>query len=137
MKKSFYDHFEYSMNSVGLTAPKSLFETQAKAVATVAAIVAVVDKFGTTVTVAELVGAGVLAEKLIVVGACGAAFYAGACVGALFYAIGQYSAENFWASSKATSIRSIEKRAKKLGLKITGPTFVATRHHIVSSRGMA
>lgn len=136
-KRTFYEHFEFSMNSVGLTAPKSLFETQATAIATVSTIVAVVDKFGKAVTVAELVGAGALAEQLVVVGSCGAAFYAGACIGALIYASSQIASEHFWSKGENVSIKSLQSKASRLGIKASGKTMVAAKHHVSTMKHIA
>ena len=91
--KTFYDYFKENMEALGLPCPKTLFGTLTSATATTGAIVAVVEKFGTSVTIGELIGAGVLSEALLVVGGVSAAFYAGACVGSLAVATGQTLAD--------------------------------------------
>jgi hypothetical protein len=88
--KSFYYYFKENMNALGLPAPESLFGNVASAAANTTAIVAAVEKFGSGVTISELVGAGTLSEGLIVVGGCTAAFYVGACIGSLAVATGKY-----------------------------------------------
>src|SRR5687767_1314668 len=54
-KKTFYEYFKESMDSVLLPAPDSLFNTVVTATATIGGIIAVVEKFGTSVTVSELI----------------------------------------------------------------------------------
>lgn len=86
----FYEYFKENMEGLGLTAPPaSLFGTQQLAVATLTAILANIDKFGTRVTVMEIAGAATKLEKLAVVGAVGASFYAGAVIGSLAVATGR------------------------------------------------
>ena len=88
--KTFYAYFKENMEGLGLPAPESLFSTVAAAVGTISAMVAVLEKYGENVTVAELVGTGSAAsEYLLVVGACSAAFYVGACIGSLAVATGK------------------------------------------------
>jgi hypothetical protein len=88
-QRTFYSYFKENMEAMGLPAPDTLFGKLSLATATTSAIVGAVEKFGTAVTVKELVGAGILSEKLLVIGACSAAFYAGACVGSLAVATGR------------------------------------------------
>jgi hypothetical protein len=127
-KRSFYDYFRESMQSVGLDAPQSVFSTQEKAVATVSLISGAIAKFGTGVTVAELIGAGVLTEKLLVVGTLSACFYLGACIGALAYATGQWTSENLWASNSShPSPGEILSFATRHGITIPQNQVVATR----------
>ncbi|NOZ70117.1 MAG: DUF4157 domain-containing protein [Deferribacteres bacterium] len=88
--KGFFDYFKSCMDSLGLPTPSSLFSTITTATATISAINAAVTKFGTSVTIGELIGAGVLSEKLIAVGGLTASFYLGACIGCLATATGEY-----------------------------------------------
>jgi len=86
----FYKYFKENMEDLGLTAPpESLYGTQALAISTISVILACIDKFGTRVTMMEVVGAGTRLEQLAVVGALGAAFYAGAAIGSLAVATGR------------------------------------------------
>lgn len=78
----FYQHFKEDMDALGLAAPETLFANATPALATATALATQIDKFGSKVTLMEIVGAGTRLEKLAVVGACSAAFYAGAVVGA-------------------------------------------------------
>jgi hypothetical protein len=86
----FYKYFKENMEGLGLTPPpESLYGTQALAISTISAILAYIDKFGTKVTVMEMIGAGTKLEKLTVVGSLGAAYYAGAVIGSLAVATGR------------------------------------------------
>lgn len=86
---TFYDYFRENMESLGLPAPASLYGNLTTALGTAATISAFVDKYGTRVTVRDLVGAGLRADKLMVAGAVSASFYAGAVVGSLAVATGR------------------------------------------------
>lgn len=99
--KSFYQNFEYSMNSLGLPAPKTLFGTFSTATANISVLVAAYNITGASVTIGELVLAGTLSEVLVGVAALGAAFYIGACIGALIYAAQR---ELFAKDQSATSL---------------------------------
>ena len=90
IQKTFYGYFKENMESLGLPAPDTLFGTLATATATISAIVASVEKFGTAVTIGELIGAGILSEKLLAIATLSAAYYAGACLGSLAVATGRY-----------------------------------------------
>ena len=86
----FYNYFKENMEGLGLTAPpESLFGTQQLAISTIAAILAFIDKFGTKVTVMEMVRAGTRLEQLSMIGALGASYYAGAAIGSLAVATGR------------------------------------------------
>jgi hypothetical protein len=85
----FYEYFRENMADLGLAAPDTLFGTQQLAVGTIATILGCVDKFGTRVTVGELIGAGTKLELLAAVGAVAAAFYVGAAIGSLAVAAGR------------------------------------------------
>lgn len=86
---NFYKYFKENMSALGLPAPESLFGTVQTTLGTVTVLLGLIDKFGTRVTVAELIGAGTKLEKLGVVAACSAAFYAGAVIGSLAVATGR------------------------------------------------
>jgi len=86
----FYNYFKENMEDLGLTAPpESLFGTQQLAISTIAVILAFIDKFGTKVTVMEMLNAGTRLEQLSTLGALGAAYYAGAAIGSLAVATGR------------------------------------------------
>jgi hypothetical protein len=85
----FYQYFKENMESMGLPAPATLFGSLTSAVATATTILSQIDKFGKTVTVAEIVGAGSRLEQLAVLGACSAAFYVGAVIGSIAVATGR------------------------------------------------
>jgi hypothetical protein len=84
--KDFATNFKNCMSTMGMPAPTELFGTYEKALASAALITVAVEKFGTAVTVAELVGAGLLSEVFLVIGACGAAAYLGVCGGCVITA---------------------------------------------------
>jgi hypothetical protein len=86
----FYQYFKENMEALNLAPPaESLFATQALAVATINTFVAFVDKFGTRVTVLDVIYAGKRLEQLSVVGTMGAAYYTGALIGSLAVATGR------------------------------------------------
>ncbi|MBQ5949914.1 hypothetical protein [Massilia sp. ST3] len=85
----FYKYFKENMDALGLPAPESLFGSVQSTVGTVTVLLGSIDKFGTKVTVGELIGAGTRLEKLGVVAACSAAYYAGAVIGSLAVATGR------------------------------------------------
>lgn len=85
----FYQYFKENMESLGLPAPASSFGTLQTAVGSAAAIVGHIDKFGTRVTIRELIGAGTRLEGLAVVASCTAAFYVGAVIGSIAVATGR------------------------------------------------
>ena len=103
--KGFYGYFNENMEALHLPAPYGLFGTLTTATATIGAMVKLVEKFGTRVTVAELIktlpgavagaGGGAVgiatgaSECLLVAGAVSAAYYVGACIGSLAVATGK------------------------------------------------
>lgn len=106
MAKTFYEHFKYSMDSLGMPAPASLYASFTTAASTVGAFVAALKTVGAGATMGELmVSAGMVGgsaaglaaagEVLAAIGGVVAAAYVGACIGALAYATGQYTSENW------------------------------------------
>ncbi|MBT1072779.1 hypothetical protein [Pelotalea chapellei] len=89
MANNFYSYFRQNMESMNLPAPENLFGTLGLAVASAKTILSEIDKFGPTVTVAELIVAGTKLEILGVIGACSAMFYAGAVIGSIAVATGR------------------------------------------------
>lgn len=86
----FYKYFKENMEALGLVPPpQSLFGTQQLAIGTISTILGCIDKFGTRVTMMEVIGAGSKLEQLAVVGAVGASYYAGALIGSLAVATGR------------------------------------------------
>lgn len=86
----FYKYFKENMEALGLAPPpETLFGTQQLAVTTISAILAYIEKYGTKVTMLEMVGAGSRLEQLATLGALGAAFYVGAAIGSLAVATGR------------------------------------------------
>lgn len=76
-KGDFYRYFEENMNALGLSAPKSLFESAEKATATAIVMISTLEHLGKHATIAELVGATTKLEKLMVAGSFIAAGYVG------------------------------------------------------------
>lgn len=89
MAKNFYSYFKQNMESMGLPAPENLYGTIGVALATATTILTQIDKFGTTVTVAELIGAGTALEVFGVMASCSAAYYVGAVIGSIAVATGR------------------------------------------------
>ncbi len=65
----FYKYFKENMDGLGLATPESLFSNSQLAVSTASTLLALIDKFGKKVTVAEMIGAGTTIEKLTALGA--------------------------------------------------------------------
>jgi len=107
----FYKYFKENMEALGLTAPpESLYGTQALAISTISTILGFIDKFGTNVTVMELVRAGTRLEQLTVLGTLEAAYYAGAAIGSLAVATGR-------TISGGTSLADVLFEASKCGFE--------------------
>lgn len=85
----FYKYFKENMDSLGLPAPQGLFGTAQAAIAHCAIFVAHIDKFGTRITVRELIKAGTRLEKLGVIATVSASFYVGAVIGSIAVAAGR------------------------------------------------
>ena len=85
----FYKYFKQNMDSLGLPAPEGLFFTLQAAIANSAIFIAHIDKFGTKVTIRELIKAGTRMEKLGVVATLSASFYVGAVIGSIAVATGR------------------------------------------------
>ena len=85
----FYKYFKENMDSLGLPAPEGLFGIAQAAIANCAIFIAHIDKFGTKLTVRELIRAGTRLEKLGVVAALSASFYVGAVIGSIAVATGR------------------------------------------------
>ena len=86
---NFYSYFKENMLSMGLPAPETLFGTLQAAVANATIIISQIDKFGSTVTIGELMAAGTKLEALGTITACSAAFYVGAVIGSIAVATGR------------------------------------------------
>ena len=103
---SFYDYFKESMDSLGLPAPTSLFNTLQTATANISAMLATITKLGKSATIVEVIGTAtgktLALDVIAALAGVTAAFYVGACVGALAYASGQFLRDNLWTSNDAT-----------------------------------
>ena len=130
---SWGDNFRFSMESVGLSVPNSLFSTQEKAVATINSILGAIKTFGTRVTIAELVKSGTISQAFVIVGACSAAFYIGAAIGAAAYATGQWTADNLWAVNPSTgSLEKVVNDALILGISVPRQIALQSQRSAVS-----
>ena len=108
-QKTFGEYFRENMNALGLPAPNSLFGTAATATATIKTLSDLVIKFGTRVTLLELLrtvpALATGASELSTLGSAAlATFYLGACIGSLAVATGQvtsggYSISDLFASA--------------------------------------
>lgn len=125
--KTFYEHFKFSMESLGLKVPMGVFGTVSSASGAIKILSGLVAKYGTRVTVAEVAlavpagagGAAVLSQIALVVSNCALAFYVGACIGALAYATGEWSSERLWANNTISGAQ-IQSVARKHGIPIDG-----------------
>jgi len=112
MSSKFYEYFKENMDGLGLDAPETLFGSLGTAYGTLQTLVSAIDKFGTRVTVLEVIGASTQVEALIAVGAVSAAGYAGACIGSFAVATGR-------TLSGGTSIADVMETASAYGLNRT------------------
>lgn len=85
----FYKYFKENMDALSLYAPENLYGSVATAQATISGLLGYIDKYGTKVTVLEMVGAGTNLERLATVGAVQGAYYVGATIGSLAVATGR------------------------------------------------
>ena len=135
----FYDYFKESMDSLGLPAPTSLFNTLQTATANISAMLATITKLGKSATIVEVIGTStgkVLALDVIAaLAGVTAAFYVGACVGALAYASGQFLRDNLWTSNDATW--QIVHRANALGLVVNQDIVLALSHQLPQRKDLS
>ena len=130
MTKSFKEHFEFSMNSVGMPVPSGWFDTSKTAASTISALLTAATSLGAKATVTELVivasvgvkyGAGVAVAKGALVGIGGvlASFYIGCCIGALIYATQMTLMDNFSLADAQISV--ILNQAGRYGIAVPVP----------------
>lgn len=135
----FYDYFKESMDSLGLPAPTSLFNTLQTATANISAMLATITKLGKSATIVEVIGTStgkVLALDVIAaLAGVTAAFYVGACVGALAYASGQFLRDNLWTSNDGTW--QIVHRANALGLVVNQDIVLALSHQLPQRKDLS
>ena len=86
---SFYRYFKENMDGLGLPAPESLFGSLGAATGNASVILGAIEKFGTRVTVGEIIGAATKLEVLGAIAACSAAYYVGAVIGSIAVATGR------------------------------------------------
>lgn len=85
----FYKYFKENMDALHLPAPENLYGSVATAQANISGMLAYIDKFGTRVTVLEMIGAGTNVELFATAGALQGAIYIGAAIGSLAVASGR------------------------------------------------
>ena len=136
---SFYDYFKESMDSLGLPAPTSLFNTLQTATANISAMLATITKLGKSATIVEVIGTAtgkaLAVDVIAALAGVTAAFYVGACVGALAYASGQFLRDNLWTSNDATW--QIVHRANALGLPVNQDIVLALSHQLPQRKDMS
>ncbi|AKJ28820.1 hypothetical protein [Caldimonas brevitalea] len=79
----FFDYFRENMEALNLPAPKEMYGNVTLALGSVTALEMYIQKYGSKVTVRELLGAGLRADKLVTLGAMQASYYLGAVIGSL------------------------------------------------------
>ena len=136
---SFYDYFKESMDSLGLPAPTSLFNTLQTATANISAMLATITKLGKSATIVEVIGTAtgkaLAVDVIAALAGVTAAFYVGACVGALAYASGQFLRDNLWTSNDATW--QIVHRANALGLVVNQDIVLALSHQLPQRKDLS
>jgi hypothetical protein len=118
----------------GLPAPDGLFDSAAKATATITALAKAMHDYPPRVTLREIwktlpvvLSAPAVLEGATVVGGLGAAYYVGACLGSLLAATGQ-----------SITLPNLTTKATQLQLQgpwvMPGLTQVMARHHVRAQR---
>ena len=107
----FYKYFKENMDALNLPAPENLYGSVATAQASISGMLAYIDKYGTKVTVLEMIGAGTNLERLATVAAVQAAYYIGAAIGSLAVATGRTLAGG-------TSLSDVLFEASRWNLKL-------------------
>jgi hypothetical protein len=139
MAQSWYYHFKFSMSSVGLPAPESIFGSCAQATAAAAAMVKALQTVGSGAAKAmtlrallaeaaggaslgETLGAASAGELLAISGGVLASFYVGACVGAAIYATQQKASdwldEVFTQKQASTNAQQMKTKVERMGFDI-------------------
>ncbi|CAN7745339.1 hypothetical protein [Duganella sp. Dugasp56] len=123
----FYKYFKENMDGLGLATPENLFGSSQSAVSTASTLLALIDRFGKKVTVAEMIGAGTGIEKLAVLGAANASYYVGAVIGSIAIATGR-------ALAGGTSLSDVLLNAQMNHLHRPWLAAVLMRHPEIYSR---
>ena len=80
------------MTGAGMPVPGSIFAGVSSATAAASAITSAIDKFGSEVTIGELIGARLLSEEFAAAGAILASAWVGVCLGCVASAAGSVAA---------------------------------------------
>lgn len=83
----FFDYFKENMRAMGWPTPEELYGNLGLASATVKELIQVVEKYGTKVTVKEMIIAGKLSERYKFVETVVVSYYAGCVIGSLLIAL--------------------------------------------------
>ena len=125
-------YFNENMEDMGLPAPKSLFDTQARALATASAILSCLKTLGPSATMGEIIGATTGLELLGVAAAVSASFYAGAVIGSVAVAAGKVLADLLFASatppSMGTSVSQVMAFASRHNIQLPGLERILLAH---------
>ena len=111
---TFYDAFRQNMHTLGLPAPRTLFETATTAQASVNAISKVVDRYPNATlrevfrTMPQPFGAAAMAEYAVITGGLFAAYYVAACITSAVLAVDQ-----------TASMRNLTLMAAHMGVRST------------------
>jgi hypothetical protein len=138
MPGTWYDHFKFSMDSVGLPAPSTLYDTCARATATLGALIAALKSVGSEAgkamtlrqlltaarggaSLSETLGAASTGELIAAAGGCVAAFYVGAVVGACIYATTESASDwvddVFSHDQATTNVQQMQATAARFGAR--------------------
>jgi hypothetical protein len=91
-QSGWFSYFKENMEALGLPVPTSLYGGQTMVTGALASLVGVQSRFGSTVTVGELLKAGTKADALVVVAGVSASWYLGGAVGSAAVATGRHLA---------------------------------------------
>jgi hypothetical protein len=90
--RTWFSYWRENMQDLGIPIPNTWHGSEASVLALAGALANAVEKYGSRVTVAELVGAGAVSEQVGFFGALTAAGVAGAAIGSAAVATGRYIA---------------------------------------------
>ncbi|WP_083930208.1 calcium-binding protein [Methylovulum miyakonense] len=107
----FSTYFNENMTALGLPVPPSLYTSLVAALATTGPLIALVEKYGTTVTVGELIHAGLLSEIHAGLGAVAVSYYAGAVIGSAAVATGRVLSDGASLADVFYDVINLDKQA--------------------------
>jgi hypothetical protein len=89
---SWFSYFKENMEALGLAVPTSWYGAQTVVTGAISSLVSVHARFGSRVTVGELVKAGTKADAMVVIFGMSASWYLGGAVGSAAVATGRHMA---------------------------------------------